>query len=245
MKPDCRLIALRREIRRREEQDAALLAERIAEVRAGIVTSLGLPPERIAIAVVPASERRVVKLPRKRRAAFLRQLARVIAESIRADSDAAAPPLADDELPGAPQFGGETSAVRHGCATCRGYCCRLGADNNAFLDVPTLRRFRSLHPDLRRRRILDEYMSRIPETSAEGSCVYHGASGCTLPRQMRAAICNNYHCGGLERMQGTLAEPGITKVVIVAATESEVVRSTVHDRRAHDAQPLADRKRED
>jgi len=228
--PACRHTALMREIQRREELEAALLAQRIAEVKAGVVASLGLTPCRVAVAVVPASERRLVGLPRKRRAAFRRHLAGVIAESIQVEADAAAPAPGEDELPAASHFIEETRAVRDGCATCRGYCCRLGAGNNAFLDVPTLRRYRALNPDLRPRRILDEYMSRIPETSAENSCVYHGASGCTLPRQMRAAICNVYHCGGLDRMQAPLADPGISTILIVAATESAVVRSTVHDK---------------
>jgi hypothetical protein len=237
-KPACRHASLRRgiallqrDIARREEAAAAVLKQRVAEACVTIIPSLGLAgPESPAVATVPATSKSVVKLPRRRKSQFRRQLASIVAESVKQSAASPAPSLPEEELPAAAQFGEETPAMRDGCATCRGHCCRLGADRNAFLDALTLRRYMTAEPGQRPRDIIRAYVDRIPELSVAGSCVFHGAAGCTLPRRMRAAICNGYHCDGLKQIQGLLEDTRIRKILIVATTETDVVRWNVHDR---------------
>jgi hypothetical protein len=188
-----------------------------------------LADESLATAVVPSSNRLPVKLPRKRKTAFREHLARIVAESVRLDPDATARPLPDEEAHGAPQFDTESPAVRTGCATCRGHCCHFGAGKHAFLDVDTVRRYRTSRPRLRPRAIVTAYMRRIPEMSIEDSCVFHGASGCTLAREMRASICNTFHCEGLHGIERAAAEPGVRAILIVAASDASISRSAVHD----------------
>jgi hypothetical protein len=243
-KPSCRSAALQREVARRERETereralaAALLKQRVREAFDTLIPPLGrsgraAPP----IALVPAASQPLVKLSRRRRSAFRRHLASVVTEAFEqsADSPAALPA---EELPMAAQFEDETSTVRAGCATCRGNCCRYGADRNAFLDALTIRRYLAAHPTRQPRKVVQAYLDRIPETGVRDSCVFHGESGCTLSRRMRAAICNIYHCDGLKEIEALRADPQVREILIVATTETDIVRWSRYDVSEGDASP--------
>jgi hypothetical protein len=223
---------LKHDIRRREEIAAALLAQRVSSLGKRILAGLGLAADAVASAVVPSSDYGPTRLPRRWRNDFQRHLQRVVGESFRTIPDPASQALPLEETPSAPQFADESRAAKDGCSTCRGHCCRLGAVSHAFLDATTLHRYRTRRPRLTARQIVAAYMSRLPAQSVENSCVFHGAVGCTLPRHMRAAICNLYHCAGLERVQARADDPGVQRVVIMAASGSRVTRWRIHDTRA-------------
>jgi stage V sporulation protein SpoVS len=109
------------------------------------------------------------------------------------------------------------------CATCRGYCCRKGGDS-AYIKAETIARVRRHHPDLSNDAIAATYINAVPEISATDSCIFHGEQGCTLPRDFRADICNDYHCSPLEGwINGESRLPAVT----VAIDDGQIVRSTL------------------
>jgi hypothetical protein len=48
------------------------------------------------------------------------------------------------------------------------------------------------------------YVARVPAATVPGSCVFHGADGCGLPREMRSDTCNRYLCDGLVELRAEL-----------------------------------------
>ena len=86
--------------------------------------------------------------------------------------------------------------ARTACELCEGWCCRNGGDE-AYLDGHTVARVRRKMPDLDAGAVVRLYANRVPAVAYEGSCIFHGAKGCTLDRSLRADICNTYYCKGL------------------------------------------------
>jgi len=114
--------------------------------------------------------------------------------------------------------------LRAGCATCGGHCC-TGGGEHAYIDERTMARARRDHPDLGERGIIRLYLARLAPLSFKGSCLFHGAGGCTLGRGLRAELCNAYYCNGL---QDFLKQPeGPERVQIVAARNGAERRSAV------------------
>lgn len=93
----------------------------------------------------------------------------------------------------------------------------------AYIDDATLLRFAAANPSLDEKGIVHAYSSRLPRRSMQGSCVFHGTQGCTLPRDMRSATCNQYHCAQLRQLQSIEG----ARMLITAATDTDVVRCTV------------------
>ncbi|WP_428485895.1 hypothetical protein [Rhodopila sp.] len=92
---------------------------------------------------------------------------------------------------------GDVAAVlRAGCAACHGHCC-LGGGEHAYLDERTMARVRRDRPDQDARGLIAAYVRDVAPMSYAGSCLFHGANGCTLDRALRADLCISYHCDGL------------------------------------------------
>jgi len=220
--PRCKKESLLRWIARRRQGAAAALRQKVLEHRDAVAKSLGLnDTDALAVAMVPANTRPTVKLPHRRKRWFRNGLAKLLAEIREQRLRSVVQPLPAEEFPSASQFGEELPYVLAGCTSCRGHCCRLGG-TRAFLDTLTLQRYGEAHPRLSLRDVLRAYMKKLPERSVQGSCVFHGEKGCTLPRAMRAAICNTYHCKELKDLQRLSAKA----VLIVAAGDGAVVRSS-------------------
>jgi hypothetical protein len=81
----------------------------------------------------------------------------------------------------------------HLCATCKGGCCPEGG-NIAFLRVSTMMRIRKMLPDHSAEELLNEYISRLSEQPIKNSCINQTQSGCSLPRELRASVCNVFFC---------------------------------------------------
>lgn len=97
-----------------------------------------------------------------------------------------------------PEPVGFTAAVLSaGCATCQGHCC-TGGGEHAYLDARTMARVRRDNPDLDARAVIGLYLARLAPLAWRGSCLFHGAEGCTLGRALRAELCNAYYCNGLK-----------------------------------------------
>jgi hypothetical protein len=90
-----------------------------------------------------------------------------------------------------------TRVAQTACAMCNGWCCKGGGDH-AYLDEQTLARVRAEQPELDARAVLMLYIRRLPQAGYQGSCVFHGEQGCTLPRSLRSDVCNAYFCAGLD-----------------------------------------------
>jgi len=90
-----------------------------------------------------------------------------------------------------PESDSHISAV---CSMCRGQCCHPGLDKHAFLEAEPMRAPLHDRPEMSADDILQFYMSYLPESRIVGSCLYHAAQGCTLPRWARADLCGSYLC---------------------------------------------------
>lgn len=221
-KASCRNTALMRAIERRERQARKARAKALG-------TALGFACGRgssTTAVVVPFNGQPVVRLPRRRIQDFqaaLTEIAKAVAES---KPKPAACGLRRTKKQAAARFPEEPAVMRAGCATCQGHCCRQGAAQNAFIDAETIRRHMASRPRAGPAGIVRDYVDRIPAQTFRDSCVYHGATGCALPRSMRASICNTYHCDGLRDLGRVAARAAGRVILIVAAVEGEACRWT-------------------
>lgn len=117
-------------------------------------------------------------------------------------------------------FAGEVA--RTACTLCQGWCCKGGGEH-AYLDERTMARVRRARPELEARAVIRLYIERMPPAGFEGSCVFHGAAGCTLTRELRSDVCNSYFCSGLGRF---VTAAGDARSVTVIAGEGEASRSS-------------------
>lgn len=148
--------------------------------------------EDMVLVTVPHQNKPLVPVPAERMEVFQENLRSSIEEAFAADDTE----IASIQIERNSQA--EQPILAAGCATCQGYCCGLGAANNAFLNAEVIKGHRQLWPELTPEIILENYQSRLPDVAAQNGCVYQGALGCTLPREMRSSICNTFHCHEVE-----------------------------------------------
>jgi hypothetical protein len=160
-------------------------------------------------ALVPTSSERVRRL-RKHLVASLRAL-RTMKDPVKSAS------------PLRPEPDGFAAHVAHtACSLCRGWCCKGGGDH-AYLDERVMARVRRAQTELDARAVLRLYVERVPEVGYEGSCVFHGAKGCTLDRALRSDVCNSYYCGDLGKY---VTDGDATTNVMVIAGEGDAMRKS-------------------
>lgn len=80
------------------------------------------------------------------------------------------------------------------CAFCKGGCCTY-AREHAYLKHADLAQQVTETRDVET--IVGDYLDRLPARSYHLSCVYHGPTGCVLPRELRSSMCNTYECSGI------------------------------------------------
>lgn len=190
-------------------------------------------PETVIRARLPANEQTLVPLPEERRAAFAQNLAFAVG---RAMEEPGRPVPVTPETPSA-----HAGMVRGGCTACRGSCCRYGGDR-AFLYPDHFRLLLRERPGLTKEQIQAEYLSRLPATAYHDSCVYHTETGCALPRELRANLCNTFLCGGLEEMIAAQPREGAPIPILafcVRGSSSEVVRTALFDIDGNPALPTS------
>lgn len=184
----------------------------------------GLEPRAVPLAVVPANPKRLVPLPDERRQAFERHLDGVI-DTLRSESPDEGVVQTDAvEVP----VEAAPAAEQRMCSACRGWCCEAGGAH-AFLDGATLRRVQRLSAGASVEVLRARYRAALPETTFEGSCVFHGEAGCALDRNLRSDTCNDTLCGGLKHFRQTPGADSARRVFIVAARGDEVVRADLAD----------------
>lgn len=168
----------------------------VADARDVAVASLGAAthtPATVPVALVPYSDART-RVTAARRHAMLATRIRELLATMHATSAEQ-----DDgfiEQP-APLSADATRVVIAVCSACRGHCCRNGREH-AYLRVRTLRDYVDAHPQLTDDEVVQAYLAHLPVRALHPGCVYQGLQGCTLPREMRSAICNSYLCTGLQ-----------------------------------------------
>lgn len=113
------------------------------------------------------------------------------------------------------------------CGACGGHCCRLARDHHAFLDEAALRRLLAARPEFSAEALPDLYLAHLPAQHVEESCAFHGQSGCTLPREMRADLCNRYACEGLIEATAWLQQPGPRQVLLMNPVHGSQRRATL------------------
>jgi hypothetical protein len=176
-------------------------------------------PDTFPLVVIPASTAGIVNLPERRRQALRAHLNLLVSQA--------------DGLPEAPLATGQSTSpmtaretevgaiLSKACACCKGCCCEGGGDV-AYLNVETIRRYRAANPDQGAPEVLAAYLERVGDRTVEGSCIYHQADGCALPRAMRAEICNRHFCKALLEFQQDLPAAGPIRAFFVAASDGVV-----------------------
>jgi hypothetical protein len=209
---DCRRRAAAARLRAQREADLA--ATRAAAARRDATDAATHAP----VVWLMQNSARLVPLPVARRRAhheYLESLAAAIDSGVDEGTGMAALP------PEATSPGARLGASL--CGFCAGRCCRHGAIRNAFISDEVLRRWLAEHPGSRADDAVAQYMALLPRRHVEDSCAYHGREGCTLPRALRADICNRFACEPLVQVQHAVAgEP--PQSTLLAAMESNSFR---------------------
>ena len=117
-------------------------------------------------------------------------------------------------------------AIVNACTTCRGACCLQGAGHAFIRSEEIAKRFLD-EPELTSESVIDQYLSFIPEVSYEGSCVYHGAEGCVLPRQIRSSTCNQFHCAGIVDALPAISDSPSTATLVAATIGDMCTRAAL------------------
>lgn len=137
---------------------------------------------------LPGLDRPLRAVGQKRRKIFAAFLEALIGEVARPRGKRA-------EMPKPPP---EATMFVDACTACRGHCCAKGG-NDAYLDENAIALAWARHARLSKRALMQRYLDAIPRQAFADSCIFHAKDGCSLPRSLRAPICNAYLCGPLER----------------------------------------------
>lgn len=202
----CRWVKLDREMEAHRKKAARALGIKQPEVYRALVV-----PHRPGIIDV---------LPAKRRKAHLDYLNKQMMEVVQGATGNEEPCIG----PGDSASGPPAELATAVCAVCAGACCQR-AGNHAFLDTAAIARLMAANPGMESSDIASTYAAHLPERSIAGSCVYHTLKGCTLPRSLRAHICNTYRCSGLKQAERWAGNNGISRVYVVARKDNIIKRS--------------------
>jgi hypothetical protein len=101
------------------------------------------------------------------------------------------------------------------CAHCGGGCCAKGGQQAAFVDHSLLLAWLAGHPGQTLQDAFADYLGHLPAQHVAGQCCYQSATGCALPRKLRAATCNRYRCEALDTLGTHLAEDPQASAVVL------------------------------
>lgn len=119
------------------------------------------------------------------------------------------------------------AALKALCAACQGNCCKRGAENNAYITEEKLGRLARQDDGFNKRELVELYLAHLPENHVMDSCFYHGASGCTLPRNMRSDVCNGYECRSGKTLLRQIRELPVENVLCVAGKGANFRKAVV------------------
>ena len=179
-------------------------------------------PEEIPHGIVPFLDLPLVRLEPEARDAFLAHLDSCIDEAFacppgtRPEPSSFERPDDEDYRRRLREMEREEAALDASCIACRGRCCVQGRGTHAFLSPGSISFVRHQFPELGPEEVRDLYVERLPDRSVDSSCVYHGAVGCTLPRNIRADICNYWQCSGRWELRERLRHTGESRAIAIA-----------------------------
>ena len=216
-----------REVERREH---AALVEQVRNLRDRAAVMLDITsPESYPLAVIPSFPVEIAILSEERRTAFRTLVLRLIDNVLAApgSGDSAHAHFSEksnrEPLPVALQ-----AVLNQACAMCRGACCRNGG-NHAYLTEETIARIVERQAGQGREQILEAYLGFVGERTTDGSCIYHGSAGCTLPRDLRSDTCNQFYCTGLRDYQRELNRDGPARAFLASASGQELQAAAFFD----------------
>lgn len=177
------------------------------QVRGRVARHLGLAgPEKVDLVVLPAMTVRMEPVTGARKDRLAASIdAEFYARKDRTKVRQTATPLDDASL----------LAV---CRTCRGACCKAGEDH-AFLTRAVLSRVKREQRMATDASLLESYLDRVPTDARAGSCIYHGAMGCALPRAMRSETCNRFLCLPLKQLGRDFSSDGYAQLAVSSDAE--------------------------
>jgi len=187
-------LARAQQLRERQQRDA--VAQNVRTHLQAKVDETWTDPDNTVLVIVPRLEAELVEPPAERVDKLRKYLeeimtaaeAKVQDESTHEDLEVLHKDRADHEATALP--------VINACSTCRGQCCLLG-EEHAFLNRDFFAWRLLNEPNSTPQSIIDDYLQRVPDVAYEASCLYHSRSGCVLPRQIRASMCNKWICTGI------------------------------------------------
>lgn len=237
--PECQRAACAEIMRRDREQREAqreVLRQQATRLFEQVATSFAIgDPPSFPLAVVPAYTAEITRLPRKRRSEFRAYLLWLIRQVLAFPDSATTATAANTNTntnanaPDSARTPQVLAALGKGCACCKGSCCQGGAFSHAYLTTERIRRYMAAHPQRSPRQVLADYMGFIGDRTFDQSCVYHQADGCSLPRAMRADICNLFLCGGLLELEQKLSATAPRRAFIVAADHAIQRAALLHE----------------
>ncbi len=182
--------------RREERENQRILAELVAarQPLAG--------QEDVHLMGIPSGARALVSVPRGRIEAYRAHLEAILASAAEGPDEARDRQHhlsermrrdVDRRLARDPAMRSIGEAL---CRQCRGGCC-VGGGDHAYLNPFVIRRFLAQAPKGGAAGLLRRYLQSVPRSSVDGSCIHHGAGGCTLPRDLRSDNCNAFFCDAL------------------------------------------------
>jgi len=202
--------------RRRADEQAAM--HKVATQWLSSTLSQRSPSLDIALVVLRGRDASLEPVPEAQRASLIEHVVAMTNEAAELDGDALQTAVA--ELPSTAE---PNTTLGVACATCSGFCCRTGG-SRAYIDARTIARVRSQQPQLDNEAVLALYSNSIPAEHVVDSCVFHGGKGCTLPRAVRAEICNVFYCEPIKAWWVTRQSES---VAIAVVQDSQVVRSAL------------------
>jgi len=183
-----------------------------------------------SIGIVPANQKEITVLPEHRIQEFKQYLRQCIEDACARKqnnpADLQSDPHTTDSLVNTDSEY-ERVALIQGCTTCKGFCCLKGGETRAYQDAENMLNYVRQNENKSIDTILNEYLGYIPELTYENSCVYHTEAGCTLPREMRAEICNKHLCKGLRKFKQEFVNNNPDPFFIVAEDTHTIVRSSL------------------
>ena len=202
----CRWARLDRDMEAHRQEAAGALGER--------------EPELYRALVVPHRPGSIDVLPAKRRADQLEFLIELVMKVTQGEACDEEPGIE----PGDSSTGLPVALAAAVCAVCGGACCHRAGDQ-AVLDIAAIERVIADNHEANPMDIVCKYAVHLPAQSFAGSCVYHTSEGCTLPRTLRADICNAYRCSGLKQAERWARDDGTSRVYVVVREDNKIKRS--------------------
>lgn len=163
--------------------------------------------------LTPYLQNALTDLQDAERAAFSAHLEAEVKKVAKGEIDAST------KLPSLPETNTATQFLRSMCATCKGFCCKPGREKNAFINASEIAVTADQKYKGNSKAAVEYYLYALPEKHIKGSCLYHTAVGCALPRDARSSVCNTYYCQPAKTVFETLNRCRNTQEVLFLARD--------------------------